>query len=52
MPDKLKRVRLELVVSVEEGSREEEYARAYCKFMERITKGDFGQENIIVEDLV
>ena len=48
---KLKRVKLELVVEVQEGSPDEEKGRAYGKFMERVTKGDFGLENIQVEDM-
>ena len=48
---KLKRVKLELVIDVVESGQEEEYGQAYGKFMERLTKGDFGQENITIEDI-
>lgn len=47
----LKRVSLELAVEVTESDEDTEFAQAYGKFIERVAHGDYGKENIRVEDI-
>ena len=47
----IKRVSIEMIIEVPEGTPETEYAQTYGKFIERITHGDFNQENIVIQDI-